>query len=252
MKAEIFGTLTRPAAIITGTWDALIPGYYELIDYLNKYCQEAGYDALLVVLDPSPQHLLHGKTLPVYDCWETRVRQLQAVCQGAVARFSMTEDELGDGVEDFLNVFFEQDVKIAELWLYEGQTMGRGTKSNLKTLANSCASAGVTVKNIPEELNVKQQSHKARELLAEGMVQEAAEIVRHMPTWQKREAGEPIAIGWKEGTYKYYPARLIIGPTAYLINEPATLKIYANEKGNTVFDWPDPAMKYLVFSKIVP
>jgi len=252
MKAEIFGTLTRPAVMIVGTWDALVPGYYELIGYINNYCSEAGYDPLLVLLEPSPVHLLHGKTLPIYDCWETRLRQLQAVCPGAVAVFSMAESELADGVEDFLKVFFDQNVKVAELWLYDGQTMGRGGKSNHQSILKSCKEVNVEVKIIPEHLDSKTLSHKTRAMLAEGFVSEAAEIVRHMPTWQKRAEGEPIPIGWKAGNYKYYPARLIVGPTAYLIDEPATLSIYATEKGDTVFDWPNPSFEFIVFSKMVP
>ncbi len=80
----------------------------------------------------------------------------------------MKEYELGDGVEDFLQVFFDRQIQVAELWLYESQTMGRGGKSNIRTLTEACLRLGIRVKTIPADLNFKDQGANVKGLLHNG------------------------------------------------------------------------------------
>ncbi len=252
MEAKIYGSLTRPAVLIVGTWDPFVENYFLLLEHLNQYCQSAGFDALPILLEPSPQHLLHNAVLPIYDSPAMRLAQLRSKVKGAVGVFSMAESELGDGVEDFMEVFFKQQVKIAELWLYEGQTMGRGGKSNIAILTETCAEIGIKVKTIPGVLNFKGVAPEAKPLLGSGRVEEATKMVGHVPLWQKGDdANENMPIGWKSGLYEYCPVKMLPDMGVELTGQPGKLTIYLNNNGATAFDWPCQGQDVIAITKML-
>ncbi len=242
MKAYIYGTITKPVVMVVGTWDPLVSDYNILIDHMNNYCQNKNLELLIVTLDPSPHNLLRRTVFPTYGSSDIRIKLLKRKSCGGVAKFSMEENELGDGVEDFMNVFLKQNIQVAELWLYHGQTMGRGGKSNITAVRRSCMKMGIEVNKIPEELNFKDLASNAKKYLTEGDVHEAAKIVGDWPLW-KRQENSAVPIGWKSGVYEYYSATLSADHKVHLQTQRGTLGVYTNDKGINVFDWPDKTLE---------
>lgn len=243
MEAKIYGSLTRPALIIIGTWDPFLSDFFTLLDQVNEYCKSNNLETLLVLLEPDPAHLIHNKVLPIYDCWETRIRFLRAKCIGAVCKFSIKELELRDGVEEIMATFFKQQIKVAELWLYEGQALGRGGKSTGPALTKSCTALGIAVKIMSRELKVI--ANNAKMLLAESCIEEASSIVGHPPLWQTDNTTKiHIPIGWQTGLYEYRPATLSECLEVQFCGSANSLEVYP-KINKSVFNWPDAQNKMI-------
>ncbi len=249
MECRLYGELTKPAVMLVGTWDPLIPNYFSLIEKANEYCEASGYELLLIMLDPMPADFLNNKQSPIYDCTSARVKLLNQQFTGAVCTVAMGPEDTAAGVHGFLPKISSQ-FGLAELWLRRGQTLGSGPQNSVRDINDLCRDLNIVFKILDTDATLAGTANIVRFNLQNGHVSLASELVGHSPLWE-RQLQANIPIGWKAGYYQYFPARYSAGNDVEVGKAGGVLEVFHNEDGHAVFNWPDNNIELITISEII-
>ena len=172
----------RGGALTIGNFDGVHLGHKQLIDQLKDFATKLDNAAVVFTFDPHPVRILRPEQTPPPLTWTNRKADLLAELGVDVVVAYPTDREL-------LNLtyreFFQQIVieQLGAKAMVEGPNFyfGKGREGNIETLADLCEENQVQLK-IVEPLMEEDSfisSSRIRELIREGKVGAAAEMLTH-------------------------------------------------------------------------
>jgi FAD synthase len=243
MRAVLHGEVRRPAAIVVGTWDPLLPDHLELFAQLSRAAHRRSLDFVAVMLDPAPPLLRWGATSwAVYDGPSTRQHLIRQSGSDAVVRIRFAKRDLDATTAQFLALVGSQ-LEFTELYLGAGQVLGNGPDGTEGAIACYLAKRGMLLRRLPPT-GLTPTISQVRALLAVGRVRSASALVGRPPTWARPPAGV-LRLAWRPGTYRAVP---ILQPNGEPHADPIEIELIAQAHGLPRMSWPHLPSKYLAFT----
>jgi FAD synthase len=242
VRVVLHGTVRRPAAIVVGTWDPLLPDHLELFARLSHAAHRTARDFVTVMLDPAPPLLRWGATAwAVYDGASIREHLIRQSGSNAVLRIRFAKGDLDGNAAQFLN-FVGSHLQFTELYLGDGQVLGNGPDGMESAIAPYLKKHGVLLRRLPPS-GLTPTISNVRALLALGRVRRAREIVGRPPTWARPPAGV-LRLEWRPGTYRAVP---VTQPNGEPRADPIAIELTAQARGLPRMNWPQRQSRYLAF-----
>jgi FAD synthase len=244
MKPTLFGQVDRPAVAVVGVWDPLLPRHTALCTALAASARERSLASVVIVLHPNPPALIIGdRYFPTYDDVHARVWRLRACGVDAVLMLRMTRADTARGAAAFFDSVLTA-VPLAELWLGERQTLGRGPEGAPCAIADLAAMHGVRLRVLPPPpAEGAGAAYQALTLLAGGRLAEAIAYVGHPPVWRRPRSGV-LPLPWRPGRYRAVP---LSHPGEPANGAEITVSLRSRARGRPALLWPDPQTRYLAF-----
>jgi hypothetical protein len=243
MRAVLHGTVRRPAAIVVGTWDPLLPDHRELFARLSRAAHRRSLDFVAIMLDPAPALLRWGATSwALYDGTSIRQHLIRRSGSDAVVRIRFSNRDLDATAAQFL-AFVGSYLTLAELYLGAGQVLGNGPEGMEDAIARSAAEHGMLLRRLPPT-GLTPTIGRVRALLALGRLRGASELVGRPPTWARPPAGV-LRLAWRPGIYRGVP---ISRPDGEPRADPVEIELTAQARGLPRMGWPPLPSRYLAFT----
>lgn len=242
MEAQLFGHIEKPAVVLVGSWDPLLPEFRGLIQELISHGRQHNQASLAILLDPPPQGFLKGiANWPIYMGPRARIHFLQAEGLDGVLHIDFQKEDLHSGVADLLDLV-RAHVPVAEVWMRYAQKFGRGPRGSPYALAIYAKKHQLTWKSVPN-LGVKPLAYEVQQHLKRGCVAEAAAVVGLPSIWGRPRSGT-LRFAWSSGTYQAVPLQ---HPDAPLDADPISVDLDVDAEGLSCLSWPAPHIEYLAF-----
>jgi hypothetical protein len=243
VRAMLYGEVRRPAAIVVGTWDPLLPDHLELFARLSHAAHRESLDFVAVMLDPAPPLLRWGAaSWAVYDGASTRQHLIRESGSNAVLRIRFSKRDLDATAAQFLT-FVGSQLKFTELYLGDGQILGNGSDGTESAIAHYVAEHGLRLRRLlPAGLTPT--IGRVRAFLALGRLRSASALVGRPPTWARPPAGV-LRLAWRPGTYRAVP---IVQPNGEPRADPVEIELTAQAHGLPQMRWPPLPANYVAFT----
>jgi FAD synthase len=242
VRAALHGTVRRPATIIVGTWDPLLPDHLELFARLSGAAHQNSRDFVVVMLDPAPPLLRWGlASWAVYDGASIRQHLIRQAGSDAVLRIRFAKRDLDATAAQFLT-FVGSHLTFTELSLGDGQILGNGPEGAEPAIARYMAERGMLLRHLPPT-SLTPTISQVRALLSIGRVRRAREIVGRPPTWTRPPAGA-LRLAWRPGTYHAVP---LSQPTGVPHTDPIAIELTPQARGLPRMCWPPLPSRYIAF-----
>ena len=248
MNAKLYGNITRPALVISGSWDPVLPEHIELMDRLVKEAHNKSLDAVIVMFDPAPSSFVLQRTHPgstwvIYNDADVNMRIFFQRGVDAILKISFKEEYLDLGVAELFESITEH-VEVAEFWFGSRQRFGNGQNGSQATLIQFAREHQIRLRRLAN-MKLQERSYLVRSQLQEGQLTQAFDMARVPPIRERPRTGK-LNLPWMPGTYAAIPLydlphQLILEPRARI-----AVELEAGKSG-TQLVWPNPEVKYLAF-----
>jgi FAD synthase len=244
MKTTLFGRIDHPAVAAIGVWDPFLARHEQLCTTLAASAHARSLSSVAIVLHPNPPALLNGdQHFPMYDDLAARVWRLRACGIDAVLKLQMTRSDLDLGAAALLDTV-QEALLLAELWLGQTQTLGRGEAGSRETVAALAAQRGVELLVLPRPpAEAASAGYQALQLLTDGRLAEAIGCVGHAPVRSRPKSGL-LRLPWRPGRYRAVPLQ---HPGAAPIGPGVTVTLTSGAQQRPTMHWPDRRTRYLAF-----
>ncbi|MGH2410941.1 MAG: hypothetical protein ACRDGS_11320 [Chloroflexota bacterium] len=250
MNARMYGRLEGRAIGAVGVWDPLTVTHRALFEQMRCQAARRGLSSLAVVIDPDPARFVWNRELwPVFNDVHTRRELLRALGIDAVLHLPFHACDLAAGAREFFELVGEH-AELAELWLGDKQSLGRGPNGSQEMIAELAAVRGISVQLLPRPTVERAGTAaaatrpiKVRDWLAEGRIGAAGLAVGCLPM-RRRPRGAALRMAWAPGRYQ---ALALAHPAAAPTG--AAIEVDLVDVGNGWADlrWPDRRIPYLAF-----
>lgn len=248
MKAKLYGNITRPALIMSGSWDPVLPEHVTLIDRLVQDAHSKSLDAVIVMFDPAPSSFVLRRTRPgstwiTYNDADVNMRIFLRRGVDAVLKISFKEEYLDLGVAELFESITEH-VEVTEFWFGARQRFGNGSNGSQATLIKFARENDIRLRRLANQ-KLEERSYLVRSQLQEGQILSAFDVARVPPIRARPSTGK-LNLPWAPGTYAAIPLhdlphQLILKPRPQIAVELEASKLGAQ------LTWPDPNMEFLAF-----
>jgi len=170
---------TRPSALAIGVFDGVHQGHQELIAKLVQYAHDQALTPVVLTFYPNPIEIIKGPqpnfylTPPGY-----KAQLLSDLGVEVVITYPFNEDARQIRAAAFLDLLVD-NLDVKALWVGRDFAMGYQREGNLKFLQEQATQRGYTVHVIEDvaDFEGRISSSKIRQMLAEGNVNEAANLL---------------------------------------------------------------------------
>jgi len=175
-----------PSAVTIGKFDGVHAGHLAVIDELRKAAAARGLSAAVVTFDRHPLALLHPQLCPVNLVSPAQKLELLAA-SGVDATLTLTFDQALSDVpaEEFVRQVLVNTLQARVVMVGADFRFGAGGRGNVDLLRAVASSEGfevVVIDDVSPEGQRRVSSTWVRELLTEGRVDAAAELLGTLPT----------------------------------------------------------------------
>ncbi len=248
MNAKLYGNVTRPALVMSGSWDPVLPEHVELMDRLVNDAHSKSLDAVIVLFDPAPSSFVLQRTHPgaawvIYNDADVNMRIFFQRGVDAVLKISFKEEYLDLGVAELFESIAVY-VQVVEFWFGSRQRFGNGPNGSQTTLIKFAKERNIRLRRLAN-LNLQELSYLVRSQLQEGHLTQAFGATRVPPIRARPRSGK-LHLPWRPGTYAAVPLDDL---PHQLISEPRvriSVELVAKKKGGQLV-WPNPEVNYLAF-----
>lgn len=248
MHAELYGNVTRPAQVMAGSWDPILPEHVELIDRLVTDAHKKSMDAAIVMFDPAPSSFVLQRTHPgatwvTYNDADVNMRIFLQRGVDAVLKISFKEEYLDLGVVELFDSITAH-VEVTEFWFGSRQRFGNGPNGSQATLIKFAKEHNIRLRRLAN-LKLQERSYLVRSQLQGGQLTQAFQVARVPPIRARPQTGK-LNLPWTPGTYAAIP---LYDLPHQLIMKPRTRIFVELEDGKegAHLVWPNPEMRYLAF-----
>ncbi|MBI2762125.1 MAG: hypothetical protein HYX51_11950 [Chloroflexi bacterium] len=244
MKTTLYGEIDRPVVAVIGVWDPFLPRHEQLCTELAAAARERSLASVAIMLHPNPPALLTSdEAFPVYDDVHARVWRLHARGIDAVLKVQMTRADVDFGAAELFDAVLAA-VPLAELWLGQKQSLGRGRAGSHQVIAELAGQHGVKLCMMPPPpAEAHGAGYQALKLLTDGRLAEAIVHVGHPPIWRRPKSGV-LRLPWRPGRYRAVP---LDHPDALPSGPEITLTLARRAHRRPAMRWPDRQTRYLAF-----
>ncbi len=243
-KINLHGMLTRPTALMIGSWDPFLPSHEKILCDMRQYADRNDFDTAVVLLNPPPASYLPGNEgWPLYDDMVVRLHKLLRCGVSGVIEVEFERQHLQLGAADICDTL-ESVTSIADMWIGPRQTLGRGSQGNYEQLLMLGKARGFNVTRLSEPYESKDLSGQVRSLIRRGRIHQAHGLVGRAPTLACPMDSMQHIVTWPSGTYHAFPLPCIDSPLA---TDTVAVMLHATDAGVSQFEWPCPASPYLAF-----
>lgn len=165
-------------SLIIGTWDPFLNQQEKLFKKFKRQSIKNNLTPLVVVINPSPGFLIHGKH-PVYDDYFSKKNYVNALGIDCCELIFKKKD-LALGALDFFK-FLNNIINIKELWISNQQTFGSHEKGDKKAIYEACQQYGIIITEFKTSYLIKRKGILTRFHLENGDYEKAVEIVGRKP-----------------------------------------------------------------------
>lgn len=251
MEAELFGTITKPALVMAGSWDPVLPEHVALMDRLVNYAQKEGMTAVVVMLDPAPSSFVLQKTRPglnwvTYNDADINMHIFRRRGVDAILKIDFQESFLDMGVQELFQAI-KPHAHVAEFWFGAQQRFGNGDNGSQATLVRYARHENIRLRRLAN-LKVGERSYLVRNCLQHGQLAEAFQMARIPPVRKRPTISPEMRLPWKAGNYLAIPLDTL--PTQMIMNrkQMIPLQLHAAEQGHSTMQWPSDDIQYLAFT----
>jgi hypothetical protein len=243
MKATLFGVPNRRAAAVVGAWDPLMLPQQEMFENLARYASRVSLLSAAVLLEPNPASLVPDSPSewPPFDDPLTRVEMIQALGIDAVLVIHFKRSDLDAPLVEFFATIAAH-IELDELFVGDGQTLGRGPESSNEMLNRIAAQRNFQVTRMPP-MRFRTRPSSIRKMLQAGQLKKAIEIVGHAPVWHRR-SGEHLNLPWPAGRYAL---RLMREMTGDAEGVACVANLQEGAGGLSAMRWPDTSFDWAAF-----
>lgn len=170
----------RGGAVSIGNFDGVHVGHVRLLERLVAEARQLGKPAVVFTFEPSPASLLRPDSAPLPLCWLERKAELLAQLGVDVVWAYPTHLEfLRQEPEEFFRRFVVGLLEAKVLVEGSNFSFGRDRRAQISQLQTWCDQAGIRLEVVrPVEWEGRTVSSSwIRELLAEGLVEKAAQVL---------------------------------------------------------------------------
>lgn len=180
-RREGLRDLPGPFGVTVGVFDGVHRGHVAIVRALQRECAHDGASAVVVTLDPHPLEVLRPEKAPrLLTTAEERVELLERHGASAVFVFAFTPETAALAPSEFLAGLLPDGGRLSALVVGYDFRMGRGRAAGYEELREQGEAAGFRVVRVgPEGGEEPVSSTRIRELLAEGAVAAAGELLGH-------------------------------------------------------------------------
>lgn len=230
-----------PCVAMIGSWDPLLPGHLELFGQMVRHARQHAVSSAIVMLDPSPTLLLHGRARwPEYDDADVRIGLVRSTGIDAVLHVRMTEGDVLATAAGFFELITSH-LTIGELWMGATQTLGRGPGGSAREIARIGAANRFELVRLQDSA-VPGVAGTVRSRLLDGRLAEAVALVGRAPVWRRPAEGH-LRLAWRPGVYQARKRDEIDAGDA---QPPVAVELIAEEEGGSTLVWPGRG-RYLQF-----
>ena len=204
MTPHLHGAVSRPVALVIGTWDPFSDDTERSLRELARDADRRGLDLAAVMFDPAPATFLFEE--PWYPFYNDRYARLELLRASGVTATVVVDFEPEDIKGSAHNLFdlVGDALRIRELYLGPGQSLGRGDRGSRRTINRIGRERGFRVVTWQREGEGVWDA-EVRQALHRGAVSEAVRLHGRPPLLSARgaahraEAGTPWT--WPCGAY---------------------------------------------------
>ncbi len=172
-----------PEAVVTiGVFDGVHEGHRALIGRVVERARQYGIKSGCVTFDPHPQEVLHpGKKLAHLATLSDRIAMIKGLGVSEVLLIEFSRSLAQMSPEEFMELLLGH-FRLRELWIGSNFALGRNRAGTPERLAIIGRAKGFDVMSFPrvERSGQVVSSSRIRRLLADGRVEQAAELLgRH-------------------------------------------------------------------------
>lgn len=248
MNAKLYGNITRPSLVMSGSWDPVLPEHVALMDRLVRDAHNKSLDAVIVMFDPAPSSFVLRRTRPgatwvTYNDADVNMRIFFQRGVDAVLKISFKEEYLDLGVAELFESITTH-VEVAEFWFGARQRFGNGPNGSQATLIKFARENDIRLRRLANQ-KLQERSYLVRNQLQGGQLLSAFDVARVPPIRARPYEGK-LNLPWAPGIYAAIPLydlphQLVLKPRAQI-----TVELEACKKGAQLV-WPNPDVKYLAF-----
>lgn len=250
MDAQLYGTITKSAVVMVGSWDPVLPEHIALIDRMVNYGRQKSLATLIVMLDPAPSSFVLQRTRPdanwvTYNDADVNMHLFRRRGIDAILKVDFKEDYLDLGVKETFDTILPW-AEVAEFWFGAQQRFGNGENGSQGTLVRYARQQQIRLRRLAN-LKLGERSYLVRNYLQAGQLRQAFELARIPPVRSQPESGE-MKLPWQAGRYwavplDELPKHMIMSP-----RELVSVELQANSHGHSTMVWPNSDMNYLAFA----
>lgn len=172
--------LPRGAVVTIGNFDGVHRGQRRLIERVRGRAGDRGAESMVVTFEPHPLKVLRPRAAPLaLTTMEQKLGLLEESGVDLCAVIEFTSEFARTGAAEFVNDFLVERLSVAEVHVGSRFTFGRGREGSLDYLVERGAKLGFGAYGVAEVMYDGEaiSSTRIRALVAEGRVEEAAELL---------------------------------------------------------------------------
>ncbi len=248
MNAKLYGNVARPALVMSGSWDPVLPEHVEIIDRLVRDAHSKFLDAVIVMFDPAPSSFVLQRTRPgttwvPYNDADVHLRIFFQRGGDAVLKISFKEEYLDLGVAELFESITAH-VEVAEFWFGSRQRFGNGPNGSQSSLIKHARDHSIRLRRLANQ-KVQERSFVVRSQLQEGQLTLAFDVARVPPIRARPRSGK-LKLPWTPGTYAAIPLFDLPHQLIMVPRNRISVELKAGKDGAQMV-WPDPTVNYLAF-----
>ncbi len=207
-----------PTVLTIGAFDGVHRGHQYLIRQVVNRARSIRAEAMVLTFDPRPQVVLRPESYQLTNGAE-KARIIGALGVGTLLLMPFTVETAQIPAGQFL-VSLLDHVNLAEIWIGADFAFGHKRDGDVNFLIRTGGNSGFGVHVVARQMlaNTVVSSTRARELVAEGRIEEAATILGHYPSVSGtvvRGAGRGAQLGYPTANLDLVEAQLTPGTGIY-------------------------------------
>ena len=170
----------KNAVVTVGTFDGIHRGHQKLISETCRRAIASGGESVVITFDPHPRQVLHPASgVKTINTLSEKIEVFSKMCVKHLLIIPFTKEFAKTSSEDFLRKYIVEPFGLKTIVIGYDHHFGKDRKGNLGFLKEMSEKYFFEVEQVPlqEFKNAAVSSSKVRQIIGEGQIEEANEIL---------------------------------------------------------------------------